>query len=165
MSKVFFCLVILSFSACCSRKIDTVDKNSDSTVVKALPSIIIYKTKANYSNYVPVGLSSDKKEIISYPHPKDVITDNGFRLPTELKNGYWMDQIGVGINSAYLKISIAEYSNLKEPLSLAKMKKMIIDIDPFIEMWNCGIKGSLTAEELNLKIMSGNLDSSFSKIR
>jgi hypothetical protein len=38
----------------------------------AQPHLLVYKTKGDYKNYVPVMLSDDKSRIISYPDPKDI---------------------------------------------------------------------------------------------
>lgn len=35
------------------------------------PQALIYKTKKDYTNLVPVLLSDDKTEIVSYPNPRD----------------------------------------------------------------------------------------------
>jgi hypothetical protein len=147
----------LLFSACCTRK-STQSKQQNAIASKSLPAAIVYKTKANYSMLVPVGLSADKKEIVSYPDPKDVKDDSGFYYPTALKNGYWMDNIGVGGNTGYLGMSLKEYSQLKEPLSLAEMMAILVDAAPFTEMWNCGNRGLVSVDELNVWIKNGELD-------
>ena len=147
--RILLATLLILISACCSRKNPTVqvDKPKWSN---ALPSIVIYKTKANYSMLVPIGLSADKKEIVSYPDPKDVKNDSGFYYPTALNDGYWMDNIGVGVNTGYLGMSLKEYSQLNEPLSLETMIKLIVDPNPFSEMWNCGARGSVVnIEDLN----------------
>jgi len=161
--RILLAIVILFFAACCTRKPTNVTV-SRPTSAKALPAIIIYKTKANYSMLVPVGLSADKKEIVSYPDPKDVKDDSGFYYPTALKNGYWMDNIGVGVNTGYLGMSLKEYYQLKEPLSLAEMMAMLVDLNPFTEMWNCGNRESVSVDELNKIIKNNGLGKAFKKI-
>jgi hypothetical protein len=162
--RILLAIVILFFASCCTRKPPTVTVTRP-TSAKALPAIIIYKTKANYSMLVPVGLSADKKEIVSYPDPKDVKDDSGFYYPTALKNGYWMDNIGVGINTGYLGMSLKEYSQLKEPLSLAEMMAMLVDLNPFTEMWNCGNRESVSVDELNIWIKNNELSENCKKIK
>lgn len=161
--RILLAVIILFFSACCARKTHflTVSRPNSAS---ALPAIVIYKTKANYSMLVPVGLSADKKEIVSYPDPKDVKDDSGFYYPTALKNGYWMDNIGVGVNTGYLGMSLKEYSQLKEPLSLDEMMVMLVDTNPFIEMWNCGNRGSISVTEINKTIENNKLESTFKRI-
>jgi hypothetical protein len=106
---------------------------------------------------VPIGLSADKKEIVSYPDPKDVKNDSGFYYPTALNDGYWMDNIGVGVNTGYLGMSLKEYSQLSEPLKLNVMMTMLVDTSPFTEMWNCGSRGSVSIEEINKWISTKTL--------
>lgn len=162
--RIIFILVILLFAGCCARKKTTATVTQTPSSTKALPAIVIYKTKANYSMLVPVVLSADKKEIVSYPDPKDVKDDSGFYYPTALKNGYWMDNIGVGVNTGYLGMSLKEYSQLKEPLSLDEMMVMLVDANPFTEMWNCGNRGSVSLTELNKSIENNKLESTFKRI-
>lgn len=155
--RIYLALVLLFVSACCARKTTAVSVNRPSSV-KALPAVIIYKTKANYSMLVPVGMSADKKEIVSYPDPKDVKDDSGFYYPTALKNGYWMDNIGVGVNTAYLGMSLKEYSQLSGPLTLSEMLAMLVDANPFVEMWECGNRGIVSVDELNELIVNKNIE-------
>ena len=74
------------------------------------PPTIIYKTRADYSNNVPIILSEDKTVILSYPAPADLKPDGAFSTPTLLKNGYLLDNRGVNANVAFLKMSYQEYS-------------------------------------------------------
>src|ERR1044071_4992028 len=69
------------------------------------PPAIVYKTKADYSNYVPVILSEDKSKIVSYPDPKDVQS----AAPVKLKNGYLLDNRGINKNVAFLRWTYEEY--------------------------------------------------------
>src|ERR1039458_8963912 len=77
------------------------------------PHVVVYKTKANYNNLVPVELTDDKTKIVSYPDPKDVKTENGYSLPSSLNNGYLLDNRGIGKNAAFLKITYEEYAKLQ----------------------------------------------------
>lgn len=102
------------------------------------PPTLVYKTKANYNNLVPVLLSEDKKEIISYPAPSDLKVNGSYALPIVLNKGYLLDNRGIGINVAFLKITYEEYSKLEKAPSLKELYKLIIDNDPLIELCNCG---------------------------
>ncbi len=104
----------------------------------AAPPTIVYKTKSNYNNLVPVILSEDKKDIISYPHPKDVKVGDALALPTLLKNGYLLDNRGIGVDVAFLKITYEEYSKLENAPTLKELYELIIDKDPLVELCNCG---------------------------
>lgn len=123
------------------------------------PPALVYKTKADYTNLVPVMLSDDKSVIVSYPHPTDVKQGDVMKTPTALKKGYWLDNKGIGKNVAFLKLTYAEYATLNEAPSLDEMMSMIVDKDPLTELCNCGNKTALTSpiEQLNNLIDSGIL--------
>ena len=57
----------------------------------AVPPTTIYKTRTNYNNLVPIGLSEDKSEIVSCPEPSDVYYMGQLAYPTELNQGYLLD--------------------------------------------------------------------------
>ena len=83
-------------------------KKSDVTPV-AGPPTIIYKTKADYAKLVPVGVSQDKKSIVSYPNMTDMLPNN---YPKKLNKGYLFGNVSV--NSGFLKLTMEEYAALKE---------------------------------------------------
>ena len=110
---------------------------------KATAHIIVYKTKAKYKNLVPVQLSTDRKTVVSFPARTDVQpTGSGFPLPIALHVGYWMDRIGVGPNTAYIKLTYTQYRDLKNDLSAAELNKLIIDRSPITEICDCGVKNT-----------------------
>ena len=123
------------------------------------PPIIIYKTKVDYSQNVAVTLSDDKLKIISYPHPTDVFYKRKLAYPIKLDNGYLLDNIGININTAYLSLTLKEYSQYKELLSLKELYKLIIDKNPLTEFYNCGNRQNLTNDliEINSIIKQGYL--------
>jgi hypothetical protein len=108
--------------------------------LSTLPHIVIYKTSNDYRYNVPVILSDDKSQIVSYPHPTDLFFDNELTLPIQLDKGYLLDNRGIGKNVAFLSYTYEEYSRLKFPPSLEKLYKNIIDKDPLVELWNCGTR-------------------------
>tara|TARA_B110000902_G_scaffold246678_1_gene302031 strand:- start:453 stop:980 length:528 start_codon:yes stop_codon:yes gene_type:complete len=122
--------------------------------------IIIYKTKVDYSQNVAVTLSDDKSKIISYPHPADVFYKKKLAYPIKLDNEYLLDNLGININTAYLGLTLKEYSQYKEAPSLIELYKLIIDKNPLIEFYNCGNRQNLTDElaDINNIIKQGYLD-------
>ncbi|MDB5285005.1 MAG: hypothetical protein JWO06_4080 [Bacteroidota bacterium] len=106
------------------------------------PPTIIYKTKGDYSKNVPVTLSADKSKIISYPAPKDVFYNGRLAYPTPLSKGFLLDNRGVSVNTAFLKMTYEEYSKLQDVPKLDVMYGQIIDKDPITEIYNLGNKGS-----------------------
>lgn len=144
-------LGIFSFF-CCNKNLKDADKNFNPLYTPG-PRAYIYKTTADYSNNVPVILSEDKKNIVSYPHPKDVKTSNSFLKPTELMNGYLLDNKGVQINTAFLSLTYEEYSKLQEVPSLDFLKSKIIDRNPFAELCDCGLKSNIKNIESTLNLL------------
>jgi hypothetical protein len=102
------------------------------------PVAIIYKTKNDYYDKVPVTLNDNKTKIISYPGPKDIFYNEKLSLPEKLSDGFLLDNRGINKNVAFLNITYSEYSTLTEAPLLSEMMKMIIDKDPLTEMYNCG---------------------------
>lgn len=125
------------------------------------PSAIVYKTKKDYTNLVPVILSEDKTKIISYPAPDDVRDGANYRTPIVLKEGYLLDKKGIGKNVAFLKLTYEQYAALAKAPSKAELMSMIVDKDPLEELCNCGNKAAFTneADQLNALITSGRLRS------
>jgi hypothetical protein len=123
------------------------------------PSAIVYKTKADYSKNVPVILSADKSEIVSYPHPTDIKSGDLFQYPTVLKGGYLLDNRGVNENVAFLKLTYEEYSKMPEAPSLEILYSLIIEKDPIIKICDCGNKKAFNnlTEQLNTLILKNKL--------
>jgi len=136
-------MLIILFSCHTSNTMKSapiMQENEFSPVFQSGPQLLVYKTKGNYNNLVPVMLSEDRTQIVSYPHPKDLITGSGFPIPMNLNDGYLLDNRGIGKNVAFLNITYKEYSQLKEVPLLKELYKRIIDTDPLIELCNCGLK-------------------------
>ena len=136
-------------------------KKSDVTPVAGLPTII-YKTKSDYFNLVPVGMAQDKKSIVSYPNMSDMLPSS---YPTKLSDGYLFGSVSV--NSGFLKLTRDEYAVLKELPSPEKLYDSIRDTDPFTEIYDCGSRNEFKelGKELNQIIDSGKLSSRCNKIK
>jgi hypothetical protein len=159
-------LILIFVSACChSPKGSETSKEAvyaDSNKIKIMDRkikkhAIVYKTRKDYSNYVPVILSDDKSMIVSYPSNKDVFYDGKLALPTKLKSGYLLDNRGISVNSAFLDMTYLEYSELPDSPSPVELNKRILDKDPFVEIWLCGERDELKdpVKELNELIDDG----------
>jgi hypothetical protein len=121
------------------------------------PTITVYKTKENYNNLVPIRLSDDKTQILSYPAPTDLKKDGKFLYPTELEGGLLIDNLGISKNTAFIKLTYEEYAALESTLPLSELFKLIVDKAPFLEMYDCGNKQSFTnlMDQLNEQIKKG----------
>ncbi|WP_201978392.1 hypothetical protein [Hymenobacter rubidus] len=127
--------------------------------VAATAPTLLYKTKADYHELVPVTLSDDRRSIVAYPAPSDV--SGHLPQPTALAQGYWLDNRGIGPNVAFLKLTYADYAQLTTAPSLADMETMIIDRDPLTALCDCGPRSTYPnpAADLNALITAGRLPS------
>lgn len=149
-----FSLIVLVMFGCKSQKNNGSSKDRlipvETQFVNALPHIVIYKTVKDYSHNLPVLLSDDKTQIISYPHPTDLFIGENLALPAKLHNGYLLDNRGIGKNVAFLRFTYEEYSKLQVVPSLKELYENIIDQNPLIELWDCGTKANFTNLEKQL---------------
>ncbi len=142
------------------QKMEEKEKTGE-TNLQASPPVIIYKTKKDYSDKVPVTLSDDKSKIISYPDSRDLIRNGELTLPVELHNGFLLDQRGIDRNVAFLSISYGTYTRAMRVYTVQQLYDLILDKDPLIEMYDCGHKSDFknVVDELNAKIDKGELGS------
>lgn len=115
----------------------------------------IYKTRGDYFNLVPVGLSEDKAKVISYPWPGDIFYKGKYAYPTKLNKDYLLDNSGMWIDTAFLSINYDDYSQLRTP-SAKDLIYRIKDNNPFVEFYDCESK---KIEEINKIIDEGKLGS------
>ncbi len=124
------------------------------------PPTMIYKLRnPDYYKLIPVELSEDKKTITSYPAISDIYKDGKFAYPVNLTKGYFLDNRGVGANTALLKLNYEEYSKLQPGFTAFDLFTMIQDIHPFVALYNCGNRYRFKneVEELNQMIKKNNL--------
>lgn len=150
----------------CLLTISSSCKNNNPQVLYTSEPAVIYKTKADYSQLVPITLSADKSSIVAYPAPKDVYYKGVLAKPKALKDGFWLDNRGIGPNSAFLKLTYEEYSKLNSAPLLSDMMNMLTDKDPFTEIYNLGNRDRFKDEvkEINALITKGALKK-FKKIK
>lgn len=132
---------------------NTVTNNNNNQQMIARAPIIIYKTSNNYFNNVPVTLSADKSEIVSYPDIRDIYYKEDLATPTKLVRGFLLDNRGIGVNSAFLKYTYEDYSQLSVTPSPDILYSLIIDKDPFKEIYNMFCERDTA--EINKLIKSG----------
>ncbi len=121
--------------------------------------VLIYKTRQDYRNLVPVLLSDDKTEIIAYPAPTDVYDQGKLALPTKLKRGYLLDNRGIGKNVAFLGLTYQQYAALPKAPPLAELYGLLLSKDPLLELYHGGNRADYQnlVAELNAVIGKGNL--------
>lgn len=168
MSKFFpsilLILLILSLSiilVMCSRKST---KQQQSTPIDPHmtavvgPPVIVYKTKADYSQHVPIILSADKKELISYPAPGDLYYKGELAIPYALGHGYLLDRRGINENAVFIALTYEAYSQLEQAPRVAELMDMIIDMDPFLEIYHCGMPHQYKELESELSVRAEAAD-------
>lgn len=124
---------------------------------KASPPALVYKTRADYFNRVPVLMNAEKNRIISYPDPTDLFYGTKPALPTRLKNGFLLDNRGIGANVAFLTYTYESYSALSKAPALNQLMNSLLDKNPLTELWDCGARSLYKNEvdELNALIDRG----------
>ncbi len=133
--------LVLGLSACHSSRQMPASAPNDPKAADAKtsgPPALVYKTRADYANRVPVMMNDAKTAIVSYPHPNDLKNSQGYLLPVQLKRGYLLDKKGIGKNVAFLKMTFDEYAKLSEPPPMEQLEKLILDKDPLVELCDCG---------------------------
>lgn len=168
MKPIFVCILALLFFA--SFSCSTMQKNKRTEEKNKVQETIldfsagaptmVYKTKKEYDDKVAITLSDDKKKIIGYPHPKDVLSNGKLATPTKLSNGYLLDNRGLSKNVAFLKVTYEDYSKLSSAPQIVEMEQMIIDKDPLTELCDCGNRNQFKNEidELNTLITTNQLN-------
>ncbi len=143
-------LILASFSA-------------SSQPVSAAPHTMVYKTKIDYSKYVSVELTPDKKKISAYPAPADITPTT---KPVKLKGGYWLSKTAISANTAYLAITCEDYSGLKHTkLTPDQLYLLVRDKSPMTEIWDCGVPNTLTVAQLNSLIENKQLKSNCRQVK
>jgi hypothetical protein len=118
---------------------------------------LIYKTKADYSNNVPVIMNAEKTIILSYPSPSDLVVAKKLTKPVKLDNGFWLDRRGIGQNVAFTSFNYEEYAQLDEAPSPGMLMINIIDNDPLLELYDCSmhLKIKRDIDKVNALIADG----------
>jgi hypothetical protein len=117
------------------------------------PPTMVYKTKGDYRALVPVMLSEDKTRIVGYPGKSDIESWKGYPLPTQLHDGYLLDNRGIDHNVAFLKLTYEEYAALDTLPPVTIMHEWILDKDPLRVLCHCGSRKAFTDIESQLNVL------------
>jgi hypothetical protein len=167
MNKTFLIISIFAFLiyACGPGKKTSDNKENDAPAgLIAVPQqgFIVYKTKADYFEKVPIQLSEDKNRVISYPAASDLKKKGEYTFPVKLADHYLLDRRGIGPHTAFLEWDYEKYVESAGTRSTDELLKLVLDADPFIELYHCPSKVDETAaighindliysDQLNLK--------------
>jgi hypothetical protein len=156
---IFTLLILFSCSHKVTSRSSAPGVSSNGHNVASAPCII-YKTKTDYFQNVPVTLNDKKSFLSSYPDIKDIYFNGKLAYPTQLANGFLLDNRGIGPNVAFLIYTYEDYQKLTRTPTADELMKKILDNDPITEMYQCGtrIQYQDMEKELNKLITSGNLN-------
>lgn len=165
MSRTRCISFALFFMAACHGPKETATKNapapngSQASSAMPAPPVMVYRTREDMNDLVPVILSEDGTRIVSYPHPSDLRGATGYTKPTSLHHGYLLDNRGINGRVAFLGITYEAYSAMQEAPPVQKLLAMIKFKDPLLEMCDCGSRKKYTdpLRELNEMIDTGAL--------
>jgi hypothetical protein len=162
---LLFSLISIILACKTTSKVPVASSTKITDKISQEPTIKVYKTNGNYNNLVPIRLSDDKTQIVSYPAPSDLKKDGQFLYPTELEGGLLIDNLGISKNTAFIKLTYEEYAVLQNTLPLSELFKLIVEKAPFLEIYDCGNKQSFTnlKEQLNDQIRKGEFKKLYKK--
>jgi len=155
--RISILILSITLFGCVSKKKNASNGPDSIGTSQALAHQYIYKQKYDFSEKLPVVLSEDKQLILAYPDPLDVSLDTLIRCPVKLFKDYWFDRIGIGVNTGYVDILLRDYARLAEPPRMEFMRSKLIEKEPFQEVWDCGIRGEITVNEVNELILQDSL--------
>lgn len=106
-------------------------------IAAAQAPIVIYKTRGDYRELVPIQLSADGSTVVSYPSRYDLGKPGAFLTPLLLDGGYLVDRRGVGLHTAFLKLSYEEYYALPNDPSMVELLGWVLDKEPLTFLAVC----------------------------
>ncbi len=145
MSKIhWFALWVLIFllPSCSNRRPIPVSTVTHQDIMHFIPDspVIIYKTRGDYGQYVPVRMNTERTEIVYFPDPAELHYLGKPAMPTKLNQGYWLDNYGIGTDVAFLRFNYKQYILLHSPPPVEIMMQFILDDRPLVEMYQCGYR-------------------------
>lgn len=86
-----------------------------------IPKARIYKTNGDFAQLVPITLNAARTEVVSYPAPSDLRD----ATPVALSDGWLLDRRGISYQTAFLTMTYAEYSALKQAPSRGQLLGLV----------------------------------------
>ncbi|MEI6764377.1 MAG: hypothetical protein WCM76_01975 [Bacteroidota bacterium] len=75
--------------------------------------------------------------IVSFPDVKDIYFRGKLAIPTQLPDGFLLDNRGIGSDIAFLSYTYAEYAALETTPTTEQLLNHIIDTNPLDIMYSC----------------------------
>lgn len=151
-------LIVLALPGCSRNGLNQGSTKQEITMPDA--PVIIYRTQGNFTDHVAVALDPSEQKIVAYPAPSDIRARLEAVRPTELNDGYLLDNQGIGIYSAFLGYTFKEYAVLKPAPSAEELWNDILVSDVITNMYRCRFRRNdpRLVEKLNQLIDEGRLD-------
>lgn len=141
--RFIYLLFAIMLISCSSNKKNNVEEKINAAVIQPtaynstapqamIPKAIIYKTRADYNQLVPITMNEAKNSIVSYPDPSDI---NDYQKPVLLDNGYLLDRRGISLNTVFTSFTYDEYSKLTSLPTNSQLINSIVDKYPFAEIY------------------------------
>lgn len=92
------------------------------TKLSYMPKATAYRMTGDYSNNVAVTYAADGR-LLYYPAPSDITANS---KPTDLGNGWWLNNQGLSANSQFTKWTYDEYAALEKTPTADEIKAALI---------------------------------------
>ncbi|NOR35003.1 MAG: hypothetical protein GQ579_10020 [Bacteroidales bacterium] len=112
--------------------------------------VVVYKTKKDYRAHVTVQLSADGKTITAFPASSDA----RMQKPVQLADGYLLKRM---VGDAYLSLTIEAYADTSHIYTVKDLLALVIDREPYLEMYDCSGCTSPDTASINKLIRKGEL--------
>lgn len=158
-------LIFLTVTNGCKSSHKLTQPQAEQFSMKPAP-VVIYKTKADFDQLVPIAVAGEPPRLISYPHPTDLkFSDGSYRYPLHLKEGYLLDRKGVGPQTVFLRLTYEDYC--AQPPDPSTLLTLIAEADPMEEIWHCHLpyRQDALVDTLNHLITSQLLNRRCSRIK
>lgn len=157
--RVLVITILAAMAGCGTKK--TLTETGPSTEYltgwMATAPTVIYKTRGDYSDLVPVIMNETHTRIVSYPDPSDLMSNGKLMKPHQLTKGFLLDNRGINERVAFLNYTYEEYSKLSSPPHMYDLILHIRDRHPLTELYYCGNRSDYSdiVYELNVLIERG----------
>lgn len=128
-----------------------IERTVDNSRAMLMPRVVVYKTRADYSNHVPVTMDDNKSSIVSYPDPVDIKPG---KRPTQLQDGYLLDNFGISRNVVYLDYTFEEYAALPQVPEMETLMQHIMERNPLTEYYLSGDSYPRNAEGRSVEMLN-----------
>lgn len=91
--------------------------------LQAMPKALVYKTNVPCADNVAISLNPAGTAVQSYPAPTDV---SAASAPLQLPGGWLLDRRGIGPNTAFIRLTYAEYAALPQAPSASELMAMVL---------------------------------------